>query len=121
MTVIKNLELALQDALALHRPLAEVQEIRRGLAAYRSFEVMKGLRDATASARGADIHIGTRAQAGLVQVVRAVPTAEGRFDVTPLSDWMHAEQAVAALLDIAAKKAAPRRFTGEPPSGFGGL
>lgn len=60
------------------------------------------LQQATLAARQrtGDKHIGTRIEAGRVQVVRAVPTTRGRFDVLPLSGWMTAQEAVDAIRAI---------------------
>jgi len=57
------------------------------------------LRNATLAARQrtGDDHIGTRVEAGRVQVVRAVPAARGRFDVTPITGWLTAQEALNAI------------------------
>ncbi len=53
------------------------------------------LRNATLAARQrtGDQHIGTRVEAGKVQVVRAVPAGR-EFDVTPLTGWLTAQEAL---------------------------
>ena len=60
---------------------------------------MTGLRTATnnARARTGDDCIATHADAGKVQVVRAVPIKSGKFDITPLSAWVGVADAVTFL------------------------
>ena len=60
------------------------------------------LQSATLAARQrtGDKHIGTRVNAGRVQIVRAVPGKRGVFDVTPLTGWLTTEEALNAIRTI---------------------
>lgn len=73
--------------------------VRTGSEQMNFLQQMNSLRTATneARARTGDDYIATHADAGKVQVVRAVPAKGGRFDIKPLSAWVPAADAVAFL------------------------
>lgn len=62
-------------------------------------ETLNALQAATFAARVRldDTRVATRVDAGKIQVIRATPVQKGRFDITPLSDWLPPAEAVAFL------------------------
>ena len=66
-------------------------------------DLLAQIQTATLAARAAtgDNAISTRADAGRLQIVRAVPMPGGEYEIAPVTDWLAPAAAVKALKDLA--------------------
>lgn len=66
-------------------------------------DLLAQIQAATLSARAAtgDSAISTRADAGKLQIVRAVPLPGGEYDIRPVTGWLAPMAAVDALKELA--------------------